>query len=78
MNATVVDLRYRMRDVLKAIDRNEEVKILYHGKLRGIIVPKPGAVCRQVTEHPFFNMSSDEISVEEHMDRLREERYGDL
>lgn len=35
MKATVVDLRYKMNDVLKALDRNETVTILYHGKVKG-------------------------------------------
>jgi len=37
MKANVVDLRYKMNDVLKALDRNEQVTVLYHGKVKGII-----------------------------------------
>ena len=32
MKATIVDLRYRMKDVISALKRNEKVYILYHGK----------------------------------------------
>jgi hypothetical protein len=32
MKSSVVDLRYRMKDVLKAIDRGETVSVLYRGK----------------------------------------------
>ena len=32
MKATIVDLRYRMKDILRALERNEDVSILYHGK----------------------------------------------
>ena len=39
MKATIVDLRYRMKDVLRALDRREDVSILYHGKLKGTIRP---------------------------------------
>ena len=35
MKASVVDLRYKMNDILKALDRNEKVAILYHGKNAG-------------------------------------------
>ena len=35
MRANIVDLRYRMNDVLKALDRNEEVTILYYGQEKG-------------------------------------------
>ena len=39
MKATVVDLRYKMNDVLKALDRNEKVTVLYRGKVKGVLVP---------------------------------------
>lgn len=39
MKASIVDLRYKMNDVLKALDRNEQVTILYHGKIKGVIMP---------------------------------------
>lgn len=42
MRASVVDLRYRMKDVLRALDRNEEVTVTYRGKVKGVIVPKRG------------------------------------
>ena len=78
MKATVVDLRYRMKDVLKALDRNEEVKILYHGKVKGVI----SAVCRRkrlkVAEHAFFAMDRTARSVDEKMTELRGGRYRDL
>ncbi len=39
MKATVVDLRYKINDVLKALARNEKVTVLYHGKVKGVIIP---------------------------------------
>ena len=33
MKASIVDLRYRMNDVLKALERSEDVDILYHGRV---------------------------------------------
>ena len=39
MEASVVDLRYKMKDVLEALERKETVTILYHGKIKGKIVP---------------------------------------
>jgi hypothetical protein len=56
MKATILDLRYRMNDILKAIERNEKVSISYHGKQKGVIVSDTGYSARKVTEHPFFNM----------------------
>ena len=71
MKATVVDLRYKMSDVLKALDRNEDVEILYHGKTKGTIVANPQPLAKKVSEHPFFNMLHAEQSVEEEMELLR-------
>ena len=78
MKATVVDLRYRMKEVLKALDRNEEVSILYHGKIKGTIRPAQNQKKLSVREHSFFNMSSAERSVEEEMAELRGGRYRDF
>ena len=78
MKATVVDLRYRMNDVLKALDRNEEVEILYHGKLKGTIAPAGRSSVGKVSEHPFFGMARESPSIQEQMDRLRGGRYRDL
>ena len=78
MKATVVDLRYKMSDVLKALDRNEDVEILYHGKAKGTIIAKTHQSSEKVSEHPFFNMLHSEKPVEEEMKQLRGGRYRDL
>jgi hypothetical protein len=71
MKATVVDLRYRMNDVLKALDRNEKVTILYHGREKGTLTAEPAQAQIKVSEHPFFNMMPEGKSVSEQMDALR-------
>lgn len=82
MKATIVDLRTRMHDVLKALDRNETVEILYHGKVKGIIHPVSTAPKKKklkIQDHPFFGMTADDPrSVEEIMDELRGGRFRDL
>lgn len=79
MNASVVDLRYKMSEVLEALERREKVTILYHGKVKGTIVPVAEGAGRKVTEHPFFGMSApDRRSVEEVMQDLRGGRFGAL
>jgi hypothetical protein len=78
MKASVVDLRYRMNEVLKALDRNEDVSILCRGKLKGVIKAARGKSGRRVSDHPFFNMYKDGGAVEELMDRLRGGRYRDI
>jgi prevent-host-death family protein len=39
MEARIVDLRYRMKDVLRALERGETVTVLHRGKPKARIVP---------------------------------------
>ena len=80
MKATVVDLRYKMNDVLKALDRNEKVTILYRGKVKGILIPSVQKKNLKISEHPFFGMSSQDTgkSVLDELNTLRGHRYDDI
>jgi len=78
MNASVIDLRYKMNDVLKALDRNEDVTILYHGKVKGVISSRDQAASKKIIEHAFFNMRNTDGAVEEQMTRLRGGRFNAL
>lgn len=79
MEASIVDLRYKMKEVLEALDRRENVKILYHGKVKGIISPaaegNENNHCIKVQEHPFFGMSQDKTDTGDIMNKLRDKRY---
>ena len=76
MEATIVDLRYKMNDVLKALDRNEKVSVKYRGKIKGVIVPTFNFKQKSVEEHEFFGMNKDDMeTVEQTMERLRGNRY---
>ncbi|MGA0333023.1 MAG: type II toxin-antitoxin system Phd/YefM family antitoxin [Kiritimatiellia bacterium] len=75
MNATVVDLRYRMKEVLEALDRSESVNVLYHGKVKGVLSPVVKEGSAPVSSHPFFGMTQTDVSVETTMEQLREGRY---
>lgn len=84
MQATVVDLRYKMNDVLKALERNEKVTVLYRGKIKGVLIPASSSSkqkqSKKISEHPFFGMSpnTSNKSVLEEMAELRGERYSDI
>ena len=79
MKATVVDLRYKMNDVIRALERREDVTILYHGKVKGVIKPAGNKTIEKAGEHPFFGMSKkDNKSVETIMSELRGARYRDV
>lgn len=75
MEATVVDLRYHMNDVLKALERNESVTVLYRGQVKGILRPNNQVVSSGVTEHGFFGSRPSAHPVEEVMEQLRGGRY---
>ncbi|MDA8142137.1 MAG: hypothetical protein M0036_26110 [Desulfobacteraceae bacterium] len=80
MKASVVDLRYKMNDVLKALDRNEKVTISYHGKIKGVLIPAQSKKNLKMTDHPFFGMYSEGAKkpVLDELNDLRERRYHDL
>ena len=78
MEATVVDLRYRMNDVLKALDRSESVSVLYRGKVKGVIQPVARASTARLRDHAFFGSRESAESVEKTVERLRGGRYRDL
>jgi len=82
MRASILDLRRRMGDVLKALQRNEEVTLLRRGKTVAVIHPAggpPGA--KRVAAHPAFGMwagRSDLADVSAAVGRLRRGRFDDL
>lgn len=79
MKATVVDLRYKMTEVLKALDRRERITLLYHGKVKGTILPAEKEQVLSVEDHPLFNMVGKKAkTVSKEMDDLRKSRFNDL
>ncbi|MEO5922281.1 MAG: prevent-host-death family protein [Bryobacteraceae bacterium] len=61
MNATIVDLRYHMKNVLRAIDRGETVTILYRGKEKAKLIPLstvPGDAPK-TKDQPLFGLWKD-------------------
>jgi len=79
MQASVLDLRYKMRAVLEGLERGETITITHQGKKKGILVPVKSTGKKAVSEHAFFGMrakDSRKESVEEYMKRLRKPRYA--
>ncbi len=79
MNASVLDFRRRMKDILQALDKNETVTILYRGKKKGIILPAglKRSEPRPVAAHPAFGIwkeRKDLKDVKAVMDKLRKGR----
>lgn len=76
MKANIVDLRYKMKEVLKALERKERVEIIYRGRSKGIIFPVHEHAKKSVKEHPLFgSLAGGKKSVGEMMPELRGGRY---
>ncbi len=76
MKASILDLGYNMKDVLKALERNEIVQILHHGKLKEMILPTRKKVKKKIEEHPFFGMyRGAKKPLNKKTQNLREPRY---
>ncbi len=60
MKASILDVRRRMSEVLKSLERSEPVSILHRGKEKGVIypvAPKHGEL--SIKQHPAFGMWKD-------------------
>lgn len=79
MQASVLDLRRRMPEVLRALDRQERVSVLYRGKERAVLVPtgNPTTQTKKAKNHQAFGMwaNRDDLSdVAQHVRTLRKGR----
>ena len=79
MEASVLDLRKKMREVMSAIDRRERVTLTHRGRRRAVIVPlaaaKPAKV--KVADLPAFGMWSDRADMPDpvaYVDEIRKPR----
>jgi antitoxin (DNA-binding transcriptional repressor) of toxin-antitoxin stability system len=79
MQASVVDLRYRMKRVLKALEMREPVTVLYRGKVKATIMPVKKGSNFVARKHPTFGMwARDKRPVIKVMEGLRGGRFRDL
>ena len=76
MEASVLDLRKKMREVMSAIDRRERVTLTHRGRRRAVIVPlgeaKPDRV--KVADLPAFGMWADRSDMTDPVDYVNEIR----
>ena len=81
MNATIVDLRYNMKHVLRAIDRGETVTVLYRGKERAKltpIAPAPRSGAPKTKDQPLFGLWKDREDISHPASYLRRLRLPRL
>jgi antitoxin (DNA-binding transcriptional repressor) of toxin-antitoxin stability system len=77
MNATIVDLRYNMKNVLRAIDRGETVTVLYRGKERAKLTPltaAPSSGGPKAKDQPLFGLWKDREDMSDPASYLRQLR----
>jgi antitoxin (DNA-binding transcriptional repressor) of toxin-antitoxin stability system len=82
MKASILDLRRRMADVLKALQRNEEVTLLRRGKVIAVIRPDKGRPAGGSAKgHGAFGMWADRADLADvgaAMARIRKGRFDAL
>ena len=80
MNATILDLRYRTKDVLKAVERGETVTVLYRGKPKARILPLSEESPKLDTEEAFgmWKGRKDLRNPSAFVRKLRRPRFHDL
>ncbi len=79
MEASIVELRYKMNDVLRALERKEEVTVLYRGKVKGTIKPVQSSAEADALKHPFFGSEIGQCeSIANEMGKLRGGRFDGL
>jgi len=73
MNATIVDLRYNMKHVLRAIDRGETVTVLNRGKERAKLTPvaPAGSGAPKTKDQPLFGLWKDREDIGDPASYLR-------
>jgi len=78
MKASILDLRRRMSDVLRALERNEPVTILYRGKEKGILYPSTTQKVHRgaIAEHTAFGMWKDHNDMQDVGQYVRNLRKG--
>lgn len=82
MEASIVDLRKKMREVLAAIDRGETVTVTYRGKPRALLTAVGEARKRPavpITEDPAFGMwrdREDTRDAQAYVREIRRPRYA--
>jgi len=78
MEATVLDLRKKMREVLAAIDRHEQITLTHRGRRRAVIIPFSEKKKKiKVSDLPAFGMWADRKDMEDPVsavEKLREPR----
>lgn len=61
MKVSIVELRYHMNDVIKALNRNETIDIFYRNKKIGILQSIKKQSLKKVEDHLFYGMMKNNV-----------------
>jgi len=78
MKASFVDLRNKSSEIIQALNRNEQVTVLYRGKPTAVMLPIDNAskaVCR-AKDHPAFGLWEDDEASKDVAAHVRQLRKG--
>lgn len=80
MEASILDLRRKMSEIVRALDRNETITILYRGKKKGVLVPakKSRSTEKRSEQHPAFGMWKNREDLKDVNAFVRNMRKGRL
>jgi len=81
MKATTLDLRYRTKDVLKAVERGETITVLYRGQAKAQIVPLSTSKVTELRVGEAFGLWKDRKDMGDataYVMKLRKTRFRDL
>ena len=81
MEASFLDLRKHSRDILRALERNESITLLYRGKPKAVITPIATAPKVHAEDTAGFGIWSDRPEMDdatEYVRSLRERRHCDI
>lgn len=84
MKATFVDLRKKSGEIVRALDRNEQITVLYRGRPKAVMRPISGKGAGQAIkakDHPAFGLwagRKDLAAPAAHVRQLRKGRFHDI
>jgi prevent-host-death family protein len=79
MKASFVDLRKKSSEILRALNRNERVTILYRGRPKAVMQPVASAGEQAVTKvknHPAFGLWAGREDLQDVAAQVRQMRKG--
>ena len=82
MRASFVDLRKKSGEILRALERNEEVTVLYRGRRKAVMKPVAGENAPGIPkakDHPAFGLWANREDLQDvaaHVRGLRKGRFN--